>query len=201
MSKLTALTALAVLATSASAMAATRTEYNRHPVVEPARPAPIVQPIRQPIRQPVRPAPVVRAPLHLTHGPTPIVRTEIRDRRWDRAPTAPVILDAGPRRYRPSWVTLGAPVQLIRAGQDCIDVSDPGTFTQLRLQNDGGIDRIDQVTIQFADGSTQSADLNRVLDDAGEFVEIPLDGNNRQIDRIFVTGAPGSRGELQVYAI
>jgi hypothetical protein len=200
MSKLTALTALLVLGTSASAMAATRTEYNRHPVVEPARRAPIIEPVRQP----VRPAPIVQptrpAPLRLTHGPSPIVRTEIRDRGWDRGPITPVI-DAGPRRYRPSWVALGAPVQLARTSQDCIDVSDLGTFTQLRLQNDGGIDRIDQVTIQFADGSTQITDLDRVLDDSGEFVEIPLDGNNRQIDRIFVTGAPGSRGELQVYAI
>jgi hypothetical protein len=177
MSKLTALATVIVLGSSASAaMASTRTEYAPHPTTDRAR------------------FNRMRAP----RAPDRVVRTEIRDHRWDRAPA----IDAsGPRRFRPNWVALSAPVQLSRASQDCIEVSDPGTFTQLRLQNDGGIDRIDRVTIRFADGSAQVADLERVLDDRGEFVEIALDGNNRRIDKILIAGAPGSRGALQVYGI
>ena len=105
--------------------------------------------------------------------------------------------DFGPRRYRPTWVALSAPHQLAR-GTACIDVRDHGTFTQLRLQSDRGSAWVDRVIVQFGDGSDQVADLDRVLDQHGEFVEIPLDGNNRRIDRIIVTGATG---DLQVFAI
>lgn len=40
-----------------------------------------------------------------------------------------------------------------------------------------------------------------MLDEHGELLEIPLDGNNRRIDRITVIGATGARGDLQVFAI
>jgi hypothetical protein len=105
--------------------------------------------------------------------------------------------DFGPRRYRPTWVPLSAPHQLAR-GTACIEVRDHGTFTQLRLQSDRGFARVDRVIVRFSDGSDQVADLDRVLDQHGEFVELPLDGNNRSIDRIVVTGATG---DLRVFAI
>ena len=104
--------------------------------------------------------------------------------------------DFGARRYRPTWVALGAPHRL--GGSACIEVRDPGTFTQLRLQSDGGFADIDRVIVQFADGTDQVAELDRALDRRGEFVELPLDGNNRRIDKIVVTGA---LGDLQVFAI
>ena len=105
--------------------------------------------------------------------------------------------DFGPRRYRPTWVALSAPHQLAR-GTMCIEVHDRDTFTQLRLQSDGGFAQVGRVIVQFADGSDQVAELDRMLDQRGEFVELPLDGNNRRIDRIIATGATG---DLRVFAI
>lgn len=132
---------------------------------------------------------------------------EVRDRGWTRdarivAPSwrRAAIDDLGPRHYRPTWVALDAPQPLIR-GQECIEVSDPGTFTQLRLQSNAGVADIDRVIVEFADGSQQVADLDRALDQPGEFVELPLDGNNRRIERIIVTGATARHGDLQVFGI
>jgi hypothetical protein len=105
--------------------------------------------------------------------------------------------DFGPRRYRSTWVALSAP-QRYRSDRQCIEVHDRGTFTQLRLQSNAGRTAIDRVIVQFADGSNQVAELDRELDRHGEFVELPLDGNNRRIDRIIVNGA---LGDLQVFAI
>lgn len=117
----------------------------------------------------------------------------VYDRGWRARVT---VDDFGPRRYRPTWVALGAP--RVTRGQECIEVRDPGTFTQLRLQSDSGFALVDRVIVEFADGSQQVADLDRRLDERGEFVELPLDGNNRRIARILVTGAAR---DLQVFAI
>ena len=108
--------------------------------------------------------------------------------------------DLGPRRYRPTWSALTAPLQLGR-GADCIDVTDRGTFTQLRVQADAGRAFVDRVTIRFADGSDQQVHLDRALDARGNFVDIPLDGNNRRIAQVIVTGDTGGRSALQVFAI
>jgi hypothetical protein len=109
--------------------------------------------------------------------------------------------DFGPRRYRPTWVALSAPLRLGRMGRDAIEVTDRGTFTQLRLQSLGGFARVDRVIIEFANGSRQVAHLERVLDARGELLEIQLDGNNRRIDRITVVGTTGRRGALEVFGI
>jgi hypothetical protein len=103
----------------------------------------------------------------------------------------------GPRRYRPTWVALGAPYRQ-GAGSECIEVHDAGTFTQLRLQSDAGFAAVGRVVVQFADGTDQVAGFDRELDQRGEFVELPLNGNNRRIAKIIVTGA---LGDLQVFAI
>lgn len=122
-------------------------------------------------------------------------RSERPDLRWTR----PAADDFGPRHYRSTWVPLSS-IQLARGGRDVIDVTDRGTFTQLRLQSEGGIARVEQVLVQFADGSTQLASPWRTLDARGELLEIPLDGNNRRIARITVTGS-AARGAVQLFAI
>lgn len=127
-----------------------------------------------------------------------VARDRFDGRELDRGyPARLTVDDFGPRRYRPTWVALGAPRPLAR-GQECIEVRDPGTFTQLRLQSDTGFALVDRVMVQFADGTQQIADLDRRLDERGEFVELPLDGNNRRVARIVVTGAAR---DLQVFAI
>jgi hypothetical protein len=108
--------------------------------------------------------------------------------------------DGGPPRYRPTWVELGAPIQLAD-GRDSIAVGDRGTFTQLRLQMATGASRLDRVVICFADGSQQVVDVDRVLDRQRSMFEIQLDGNNRRIDRVIIDGGSSRRGELLVYGI
>lgn len=119
------------------------------------------------------------------------------ERGWNRPGT---VDDFGPRRYRPTWVALSAPLQLARTSRSSIEVRDRNTFTQLRLQTTGGTAWIDRVIVQFADGTRQVADLDRTLDARGELLEIQLDGNNRRIDRIIVIG-DGRRGALEVFGI
>jgi len=111
--------------------------------------------------------------------------------------------DLGPRRYRSTWSALAAPFQLGRLdrGSDCIDVTDRGTFTQLRVQADAGRAFVDRVTVKFADGSDQQIRLGRGLDPGSNFVDIALDGNNRSIAQVVVTGDTGGRSALQVFAI
>lgn len=141
---------------------------------------------------------------HVERGHIQTARIERTPGRFDhveRSWRAAAGDDVGPRRYRPSWIALGAPLQLGRTGQGCVDVADLGTFTQLRLQTEGGLARVDRVVVQFADGSDQVIAPRRVLDDRGDLLEIPLDGNNRQIDRILVTGTTRAGGALEVYAI
>jgi hypothetical protein len=101
----------------------------------------------------------------------------------------------GPRHYRTSWVALDQSVQLSRRGA-YIDVTDRGTFTQLRLQTAGNPARVDRLIVEFTDGSQQLVNVGRTLDG---YFDIALDGNNRRIDRVVVTG--GARGDLQLFGI
>jgi hypothetical protein len=109
--------------------------------------------------------------------------------------------DFGPRRYRPTWVPLSAALELGRFGRDTIEVYDPNTFTQLRVQTASGVARIDRVIVEFADGTAQVADVRRVLDGHNDRLEIELDGNNRRIARVQVSGDGTRCGALQVYGI
>jgi len=107
--------------------------------------------------------------------------------------------DVGPRQYRRSWVSLGT-LEVADDGRDMLRVFDRGTFTQLRVQTTGNRVHVDAVAIQFADGSKQIARLGRTLGAYDRFVEIPLDGNNRRIDRITAIGNSRS-ADLQVFGI
>ena len=192
MLKITALfTTLALGATASIAMASPARVYDRRTGIEYA-PAGVEHSriAGSRVRGPLPGNRVERA--RIDHAPDRIARLDGIDRwRSGRA-----VDDFGPRRYRPTWVALGAPHRL--GGSECIDVRDPGTFTQLRLQSDSGVADIDRVIVQFADGTDQVAEFDRALDQRGEFVELPLDGNNRRVEKIIVTGA---LGDLRVFAI
>ena len=196
MSKLTALLTVLVLGSSAAAaMASPARSYDRR-VVEPS----LVDRSRIPgyiESTRIRPTPVERAPDRFRRFDDRDRRFDDRDRGGHRGIARD---DFGPRRYRPTWTALSAPLRLSRGGQGWIDVDDPGTFTQLRLQAEDGTARIDRVVIQFTDGTDQVAYPSRVLDDRSDLFEIPLDGNNRVIDRILVTGATRG-GAVEVFAI
>jgi hypothetical protein len=190
MLKLTALLTTLALGSAASiAMASPTRSYDRDGRFGPA--GPVAPAWTAPSAPPARPAWIDRHRIDPAYdGPA----------RLDRPYRRGAVEDLDPRRYRPTWVALSAPSPLIRA-EDCIEVHDRGTFTQLRVQADDSRARVDRVVVQFADGSRQIEDLDRVLGGRSDFVDIPLDGNNRRIDRIFVTGSTGRRGAVQVFGI
>jgi hypothetical protein len=194
MLKLTALLTTLALGSAASiAMASPIRSYDRNGRFEPAGPA--APAWTAPSASPARSAWIARElidPAYDSPG-----RFDRPYRHLDRRGAFD---DLGPRRYRPTWVALSAPSPLTRA-EDCIEVRDRGTFTQLRVQADGSRAQVDRVVVQFADGSRQIEDLDRVLGGRSDFIDIPLDGNNRRIDRIIVTGSTGRRGALQVFGI
>ena len=177
MSKITALiTVLALGASAPVAMASSSAPYDRHTTLERSR--------------------VDRA--RIARSQDRFEREGRAGRGWERPGVAD---DFGPRRYRPTWTAFGAPLSLTRRADDSIEVHDGGTFTQLRLATLGGAARVDRVLVQFADGSNQVEELHRTLDGSQAYVEIPLDGNNRQIRCITVIGTTGARSNLQVYGI
>lgn len=192
MLKLTALLTTLALGSAASiAMASPTYSYDRDGRFDPARPA--APAWTGP--SPARPAWIDRDRIDRAYdGPGRF------DRPYRHRDPRAALDDPGPRRYRPTWVALSAPSPLIR-GEDYIDVHDRGTFTQLRVQADGSRARVDRVVVQFADGSRQIEDLDRVLGARSDYVDIPLDGNNRRIDRIQVTGSTGRSGAVQVFGI
>lgn len=177
MSKLTTLfTVLALGASASVAMASPSRSYARNTTIERAR--------------------IDRG--RIAREPDRYDRHERADRGWNRGVVGD---DFEPRRYRPTWTALGAPLRLTRAGQESIEVTDRGTFTQLRLANLGGTARLDRVIVQFVDGSNQVEDLRRVFDDNRDYLEIQLDGNNRRIECITVIGSSAGQRNLQVYGI
>ena len=135
------------------------------------------------------------------------VRRHRFDDRYDRN-RREIRDDFGPRRYRSAWVALSTAMQLDGEwgrfddrDRDTIQVRDRGTFTQLRLQTTAGASMIDRVIIHFADGSRQVANLGRVLNPRSPMVEIALDGNNRRVEAITVTGQSRRNGTIQVFGI
>jgi hypothetical protein len=184
MRKLTALLTTLALGSVASIASASPTRLDRDHRFEPAAPDAVWT-------TPARSPGIDRA--HIDRAVDGPGRVDRLDRRG-------ALDDLGPRRYRPTWVALSASSPLTRA-EDCIDVRDRGTFTQLRVQADGSLARVDRVVVQFADGARQVEDLDRVLGGRSDYIDIPLDGNNRRIDRILVTGSTSQRGAIQVFGI
>jgi hypothetical protein len=188
MLKITALLTTLALGATASIAMASPARLDRNGRFEPAAPDGVWT-------APARPAWNDRASIDRAY------EAPVRlDRSYRPADRRAALDDAGPRRYRPTWVALGVPSPGNRA-DDGIDVHDRGTFTELRLQADGTRARVDRVIVQFADGSRQVEDLDRVLAGSSNYVDIALDGNNRRIDRILVDGTTGSHSALQVFGI
>jgi hypothetical protein len=200
MSRVTVLITVLVLGTSATAaMASPGPSYDRRGVIERGHieRGHIERSRIERSRIERAPIRIEQAPIRIEPAPDRFGRHDHLDRGWRGVARD----DFGPRRYRPTWTALAAPLALQRGGQGCIELADPGTFTQLRLQTDGGIARIERVVVEFADGSDQVVYPARVLDDRGDLLEIPLDGNNRRIERILVTGDTRAGGAVEVFAI
>lgn len=84
-----------------------------------------------------------------------------------------------------------------RAGRNVISVSTDQRFTKLAIKATRGSAMIDKVVVTFANGRSQTIDLNEriVAGDYGK--QIDLNGNSRQITKIVVV----SKGRASSYQV
>ena len=142
------------------------------------RPAPVYQPTQQPA--PIyRPAPI--------YQPTPV-----------RMP-APY---PAPYHGTSSWTTLGG-INWIADGEMAFRVNRLGgeRFSQLKLQSDAGKSLIYRVMIEFANGRTQTIEVNQYLTAKNPTIKIDLAGRTRAIAKVTVVGRNARQSAYRVLAI
>ncbi len=91
-----------------------------------------------------------------------------------------------------------------RLGRTVVDVKTKARFTKLKLEAlRGGVATIDKVMITYANGRTQTVNLDTRLGGYGSqsFKIIDLDGRNaRQISKIVIVSKSGSRASYSISA-
>lgn len=90
-----------------------------------------------------------------------------------------------------------------RFGRMVIDVNSKARFTKLKLEAQRGVASIDKVMITYANGRTQTVELDQRLGGYGakSFAVIELDGRNaRQISKIVILSKSGTRASYSISA-
>src|SRR5690349_18556647 len=111
---------------------------------------------------------------------------------------------AGPKvsltdRGHARWMVLTEPTR-IDGGRELIDVgAQAGRFTAIRLFNNRGSSRIDQVVIELVGGGTQTVRVGRELTSSSPMT-VPLNGSC-EIARIIVFGSTSAGAAYQVLAL
>ena len=137
------------------------------------------QPIEQPAPQYTAPAPQYTAPApQYTY-------------------TAPVVASWG---HRPMWMTLSTNDRISRNGFESISLGRTKPLRTLKLQATSGRTSIKDVTIQFANGQSQTVCLNQSIAN-GSFATIDLTGNFRKVVSLQVTGSSGRRASFEVLGV
>ena len=77
--------------------------------------------------------------------------------------------------------------------------ADAGEFRQLRLFNNVGSSRIDQVVVELDGGAVQKFPVNKTLTSEAP-ITLDLDGGYRRIQRVVVHGATGDDSAYQLLA-
>lgn len=117
-----------------------------------------------------------------------------------RAP-APVYTPAvyQPEHHRDAWLTLGS-VNRVTDGQLTFRVRRGEQLSKLKLQSDAGKALIQRVLIQFANGRTQTVELNRYLNAANPTIMIDLAGRERTVTKVTVIGRNARQSAYRVLA-
>ena len=103
--------------------------------------------------------------------------------------------------YRPAWVSLGG-VNQIADGEMSFRVGRfANEFSTVKLQSSGGKSLIYRVLIQFANGRTQTVELNQYLNASNPSITIDLNGRSRQVAKVTVIGRNARQSAFQVLAI
>lgn|GEM_PF-3626349 len=90
-----------------------------------------------------------------------------------------------------------------RFGRMVIDVDSKARFTKLKLEAQRGVASIDKVMITYANGRTQTVELDKRIGGYGakSFAVIELDGRNaRQISKIVIFSKSGMRASYSISA-
>jgi hypothetical protein len=126
---------------------------------------------------------------------------EIRDHRYEpvveTAPApapAPVVASWG---HPPIYSVLSMNDSIGRYGRTTIRLNAWKPIQTLKLQGTKGTTNIDMVTIKFANGRTQTVDLDKSLS-AGGCAEIDLQGSFRKVVSLTVTGSSSRRASFEV---
>lgn len=130
----------------------------------------------------------------------------VRDHRYQpapvyQAPARPIVNDApvvASWGHPPIFMTLSTNDKINRSGSDYIRIRSWKSLRTLKLQATNGKTFIDHVTIRFANGQTQTLDLDKQLEQGCE-ATIDLTGNYRKVVSLTVTGnAQSRRASFQV---
>jgi len=104
-----------------------------------------------------------------------------------------------PPRWDQHWVTLVAPVPTVRDRQNIHVGRNLGRFSQLRFDMIRGDAYVQQLAIEYIDGSTQVVPIARRISEGDPGLVIPLQGvRDRAINRVIVYTDPRSRGAYQL---
>ena len=127
--------------------------------------------------------------------------TIIRDHR---APMPAPAYDASfrsPPPFAPLWTTLGVESRILDGAMAFRVSPSMGRFTTLKLQRTAGKSLINSVRIQFANGRTQTVELNQYLDASKPWIVIDLAGDSaRAIRSVTVVGRNARQSSFSVLA-
>lgn len=167
-------------------------------------------PVRQPVPLPVRP---VRIPVSVNVP-------QVRDHRFEERPDAFAqgqsyndgygSDDDGYNDTRTSWMLLGTVNRIVDTGTPMqFNLGrEAGRVNKIMLQSNGGKTRVAQVTINFADGRSETIKLDRYLGSVGANATVASSANitidvqrNRRIASITVEGQNARESSFSVYAL
>jgi hypothetical protein len=103
--------------------------------------------------------------------------------------------------HRSSWVTLGS-VNHIANGEMSFWMGRTMNerFSTLKLKSGAGKSLIQRVLIQFANGRTQTVDVNQYLNASNPTITIDLQGRERAISKVTVIGRNARQSSFSVLA-
>ena len=139
--------------------------------------------------------------------PAPQGGVDVRDHRYYSPITQPAPVAVAPAPapivaswgHRPMWMTLSTNDRIFR-GSELISLARTKPLRTLKLQATRGSTSIKDVTIQFANGQTQTVCLNQTIAN-GSSATIDLTGNYRNVVSLSLTGSSGRRASFQVLGV
>jgi len=116
----------------------------------------------------------------------------VRDHRDD---TTQLVRDHRDDHKRPSWMVIASSSRLTR-GRDVIAANTK--LSSLKLVALNGTTTITNITIKFANGTSQKIRLDQTLAPSSQPISIALEGGRRNVTSIVLTGSSNRRAAFEV---